>query len=121
METPETTTRTHTIDATGRRLGTVATEAATVLMGKDQPDFERHLVTPVTVTIENASKLDIPWKKKDEIYQSYSGYPGGRKTETLIHLAKRRGYSEVVRRTVKGMLPKNKLQSRMMQNLIVTD
>jgi large subunit ribosomal protein L13 len=116
-----TATRTHTIDATGRRLGTVATEAATVLMGKDQPDFAKHTVAPVTVTIENASKLDIPEKKQGEIYQSYSGYPGGRKTETLIHLATRLGYAEVVRRTVKGMLPKNKLQARMMQNLTITE
>jgi large subunit ribosomal protein L13 len=117
----ETTMRTHTIDATGKRLGKVATEAATVLMGKDQTDFAKHTVTPVTVTIENASKLDIPEHKKKEIYQSYSGYPSGRKVETLERLGTRLGYSEVVRRTVKGMLPKNKLQAVMMKNLIVTE
>ena len=121
VSTAGTTDGTHTIDATGRRLGNVATEAATVLMGKDKPDFTKHTVAPVTVTIVNASKLDVPDKKQGEIYQSYSGYPGGRKTETLIHLATRLGYGEVVRRTVKGMLPKNKLQSRLMQNLVVTE
>jgi len=119
--TTDTSTRTYTIDAAGKRLGKVATEAATYLQGKDQPDFANNVLTPVTVTIENASKLDIPERKRTEIYQSYSGYPGGRNEETLEHLATRLGYAEVVRRTVKGMLPKNKLQSQMMKNLIVTE
>lgn len=114
-------TREYTIDATGKRLGNIATEAATYLQGKDLPDFVNHIAAPVTVTIENASKMDIPEKKKGEIYQSYSGYPGGRSEETLEHLGKRLGYAEVVRRTVKGMLPKNKLQAVMMKNLIVTE
>ena len=114
-------TRAYTIDAAGKRLGTVATDAARFLIGKDQPDFAKHTVAPVTVTIENASKLDIPHNKRKEIYQSYSGYPGGRKMETLEHLGERLGYSEVIRRTVKGMLPKNKLQAVLMKNLIVTE
>src|SRR5690606_33708415 len=99
----------------------VATEAARYLMGKNSADFERHILAPVSVTITNASKLDVTDKKQDEIYQTYSGYPGGRKTETLEHLAGRLGYAEVVRRTVKGMLPKNKLQKGMMKNLAVTE
>lgn len=119
--TAETNTRTYTIDAAGKRLGSVATQAATYLQGKDQPDFSNHILAPVTVTIENASKLDITDKKKGEIYQSYSGYPGGRSEETLEHLGKRLGYAEVMRRTIKGMLPKNKLQSQMMKNLIITE
>jgi len=113
--------REYVIDAAGKRLGRVATEAATLLQGKDKPDFVRHLVAPVTVKITNASKLDILDKKKEDIYQSYSGYPGGRRVETLEHLGERRGYSEVVRRTVEGMLPKNKLQKLMMHNLEVTE
>lgn len=113
--------REYTIDASGKRLGKVATEAARYLMGKDSADFVRHNAAPVSVTITNASKLDISEKKKEEIYQSYSGYPGGRKTETLEHLGERLGYSEVVRRTINGMLPKNKLQKVMMKNLTVTE
>ena len=120
MET-NTTTREYTIDAKGKRLGKVATEAATLLMGKNQPDFAKNIVADVKVTIENASQLDIPEKKKTEGYQTYSGYPGGLKTETLEHLGERRGYAEVVRRTVNGMLPKNKLQSVLMKNLVVTE
>lgn len=111
----------YTIDAAGKRLGKVATEAATILNGKNTPEYAPHTVQEVIVRIENASKLDIPEAKKGEIYQSYSGYPGGRREETLEHLGKRLGYAEVVRRTVRGMLPHNKLQKPKMKNLIVTE
>lgn len=114
-------TRTYTIDAAGKRLGKVATEAATYLIGKDQPDFAKNLVAPVSVTIINAAKLDLSDKKGTEVYQTYSGYPGGQRSETLTHLAKRRGFAEPVRRTIEGMLPKNRLRARMMKNLIVTE
>ena len=116
-----TNTKTYTIDAAGKRLGKVATEAATVLMGKNEATFAKHIMSDVVVTIENASKLDIPEKKKGEIYQSFSGYPGGRKTEPLIHLAERLGYAEVVKRTVGGMLPTNKHKKPLLKNLIVTE
>ncbi len=116
-----TNTREHHIDATGKRLGIVATEAAKVLLGKTEPDFAKHLVAPVTVTITNASKLDISEKKKTEVYQTYSGYPGGLRNETLDHLGKRRGYAEVLRRTIGGMLPGNKLKKPMLKNLIITE
>lgn len=120
MET-QTTTKLHTIDATGKRLGVLATEVTTILMGKNQPDFARHLVADVKVEVKNVSKLDIPEKKKIEIYQTYSGYPGGRKTETLEHLATRRGYAEVVRRTIGGMLPHNKLKKILLKNLVISE
>ncbi len=115
------TTNTYTIDATGKRLGKVATEAASVLQGKNDPSYARHTVADVTVVITNASKLDIPDKKETEIYQSFSGYPGGRKTETLIHLATRRGYAEVVERTIAGMLPNNKLKKRLLKQLTISE
>ena len=117
----ETTTKIHTIDATGKRLGILATEVTTILMGKDQPDFARHLVADVKVEVTNVSKLDIPEKKKAEIYQSFSGFPGGRKTETLEHLANRRGYAEIVRRTIGGMLPHNKLKKILLKNLVISE
>lgn len=115
------TTTEHTIDAKGERLGKVATEAAMLLNGKNSPDFTRHLVADVTVSITNASKLDLTEKKREEIYQTYSGYPGGQKNETLDHLAKRRGYSEVVRRTVAGMLPNNKLKKQLLKRLVISE
>lgn len=111
----------YTIDATGKRLGKVATEAATVLMGKNDPNYAKHVKSDVVVEISNVSKLDIPEKKEGEIYQSYSGYPGGRKTETLDHLANRLGYGEVVRRTIGGMLPNNKHKKRLLNQLVITE
>ena len=117
----QSTTKLHTIDATGKRLGILSTEIAKVLMGKDQTDFARHTVENVKVEVKNVSKLDIPESKKTEIYQTYSGYPGGRRVETLDHLAKRRGYAEVVRRTVSGMLPDNKLKKILLKNLVITE
>ena len=113
--------KTYTIDAAGKRLGKVATEAAAVLIGKNDPDFAPHILNDVEVTITNASKLDVPEKKGTEIYQSYSGYPGGRRVETLKHLATRRGYAEVLKRTISGMLPKNKHRKRLMNQLVVTE
>jgi large subunit ribosomal protein L13 len=120
MTTPN-TSRTHTIDASGKRLGNLATETAKVLLGKDQSDYARHLVADVTVEIKNASKMDVPEGKKSEIYQTYSGHPGGQKNETLAHLATRRGFAEVVRRTVAGMLPNNKLKKRLLKQLVISE
>ena len=117
----QTTTKLHTIDATGKRLGVLATEVTTILMGKNQPDFARHLVADVKVEVTNDSKLDIPEKKKAEIYATFSGFPGGRKVETLDHLAKRRGYAEIVRRTIGGMLPHNKLKKILLKNLVISE
>jgi large subunit ribosomal protein L13 len=116
-----TETNTYIIDAAGKRLGKVATEAARIMMGKHRPDFARHTIAGMKVEIINASKLDIPEKKKGEIYQSYTGYPGGRRTETLEHLGERRGYAEVVRRTVGGMLPDNKLKKRLLADLTISE
>jgi len=113
------TGRMHTIDATGKRMGKVATEAATVLMGKTEVDYTKHIMSDVVVTIDNAGQMDIPEKKGGEIYQTYSGYPSGRKEESLSHLKNRRGIEEVLRRTVRGMLPKNKHQDRLLKQLII--
>ena len=111
----------YTIDATNKRLGRVATEAASVLLGKNTTHFAKNIVEPVTVKIVNASQLDISEKRGTEEFQRYSGYPGGRHVETLAHLAKRRGYEEVLKRVVSGMLPKNKLHKLRLQNLVVTE
>lgn len=111
----------YVIDATGKRLGRVATEAASVLVGKNSPNFAKNMIAEVTVKIENASKMDIPENKKENTYQSYSGYPGGLRSETLDHLGKRLGYSEVLRRTISGMLPKNKLRKPTLHKLVISE
>lgn len=115
-------TKTYTIDAKGKKLGRVASEAASILMGKNTATFVRNAIPSVKVTIVNASAADISDKKKEEkTYSSYSGFPGGLKVEKLGKVASTKGYKEVFRKAVKGMLPKNKLQTPMMKNLAVTD
>lgn len=109
------------INAEGKRLGHVATEAASILLGKNTAHFAKNVVEPVTVKIENASKLDISEKRSKDTFQTFSGYPGGLKKETLGHLAGRRGYAEVLKRVVGGMLPKNRLHKLRLQNLEVTE
>jgi large subunit ribosomal protein L13 len=109
------------IDAKGKRLGRVATEAASMLLGKNSTSFTKNNVAEVAVKVTNASQLDISQKRGTDTFQSYSGYPGGLRKETLAHLARRLGYGEVVRRVVKNMLPKNKLQKPRMHNLQVTE
>lgn len=112
----------HTIDATGKKLGRVASEAAMILMGKHKPSFVKHKIMGDEVKIENASKLDIDNKKKDsKIYTRYSGYPGGLKTETMSKVIENKGYKEVVERAVYGMLPNNKLRKQMMKNLEIKE
>jgi large subunit ribosomal protein L13 len=112
----------YTLDAKGARLGRLATQAATMLMGKKDPGYARNLLAGHTVTITNVSRLDLSDRKRaQKEYFHHSGYPGGEKIETLGKLALRRGYPEIVRRAVYGMLPKNKLRERMMKHLIITD
>lgn len=116
------TTNEYTIDAKGKRLGRVATEAASVLMGKNSPAFMKNEVAEVTVKIINASGMDISEKKRQESeFQNYSGYPSGLNREKLGHFIDRRGYGEALRKTISGMVPKNKLHKPRMKNLIVTE
>lgn len=111
----------HTIDATGKKLGRVASEAAAYLRGKSSTDFAPNKVPKVKVTITNASKLDLSEKRLAEEFTTYSGYPGGLKHETRGHLIGRRGIKEVVMRTVRGMLARTKLRTEMLKNLTITE
>lgn len=112
----------YTIDAQGKRLGVIAAEAASVLLGKRSPAFAKNIAFPVSVSVINARLLDISEKKRDQkVYKTYSGYPGGQKVERLGHLAERRGYGEALTRTIGGMLPKNKLHKERMKNLSIKE
>lgn len=115
-------THKHTIDAKGKRLGLLATEVAKILVGKNDTAFARNVLPDVEVSIVNARLLDVSEKKRTmEEYQTYSGYPGGQKREKLGALSARRGYGEVIRRTVSGMLPKNRLRTKRMKLLSITE
>lgn len=112
----------YTIDASDRKLGRLASDIATKLMGKESVDFKRNQVADVTVTVENAAEMDISDDKLDnKEYDRHSGHPGGRKVETAREVVESKGYSELLRRAVRGMLPKNKLQDPTMKNLTVVE
>lgn len=110
----------YTIDAEGKKLGRVATEAAMILMGKNKPDYKPNVAPKVTVRIENASKLDISEKKqKGKIYTRYSNYPGGLKSETLDEVVAKKTEAEILKRAIHGMLPTNKLRKIMLSHLVI--
>ena len=112
----------HIIDAENKRIGRVATEAAVYLMGKNTPTFKRNAIPQVTVEIKNTSKALIDEKKRSQnTYSRYSGYPGGLRQPTMEQVITKHGYSELFKEAVKGMLPKNKLRSKMMNNLKISE
>ncbi len=112
----------YTIDATNKSLGRLATEVASILMGKNDPSFTRNTVSAHTVTVTNASKIkQDPRKMLTKTYKSFSGYPGGLKQSTMEHVSKTKGFSAIVSNAVKGMLPDNKLKKDMMKKLTITE
>jgi large subunit ribosomal protein L13 len=111
-----------TVDATGRTLGRVASEAAALLIGKDQTSYQRNVYSGSPVKVVNASKLRITAKKLDEIFHTrYSGYPGGLRIMKGTEITEKRGMKELIKLSVHKMLPKNKLQKEMIKNLKVED
>jgi len=110
------------IDAQGKKLGRIASEVASVLMGKNRADFVRNAIPDVKVKISNAGKIFVTNKKMEaKVYKSYSGYPGGLKERSMKKVVSDKGMKEVLRIAIKGMLPKNKLRDRMMKNLAITE
>lgn len=111
-----------TIDATGKKLGRVASEAARHLMNKMSPSYERNEAPDIKVTVINCSKADIEEKKKkDTVYRTYTGFRGGLKEETLEKLIQRKSYTEAFKKAIYGMVPRNKLTKIMMKNLTLKD
>ena len=110
----------YNLDATGEKLGRLASKVATLLMGKNSPDFQKNVIADVKVNVGNISKLDISSKKMEQKeYNSYSGYPGGRKVGRMKTVVAKKGYAELMRKAVRGMLPANKLRSELMKKLII--
>lgn len=110
------------IDASGKALGRVATEAALVLRGKTSPSYARHIAPKVRVEISNAGQLKITGNKLSaKTYSRYSGYPGGLKQPTLAVVAERHGLSEPLRHAIIGMLPRNKLRPVLLKQLHITE
>jgi large subunit ribosomal protein L13 len=116
------TTKEYNIDAEGKTLGRVASEVAVLLCGKDSPDYARNLVSAVKVKVANISKIKIINDKLNSRYHKhYTGHPGGMIVETNAMIAAKKGYAELLRLAVHGMLPNNKLKPLMLKNLIITE
>jgi len=107
------------VNAEGKILGRLATEVATLLRGKKKPQFSDFCDTGDFVIVVNAEKIRVTGRKtEDKVYYSHSGYPGGLKSETLKDVLKDKP-EEVIRRAVRGMIPKNKLGRRVFKKLKV--
>ena len=111
----------HIIDARSKTLGRLSTEIAKYLMGKHQPDYTPNVDSGDFVVVLNAKELVLTGAKwTDKIYYSHSGIPGGFRARSAqeVHALSPR---KVIEHSVKGMLPKNKLQDVRLRRLKVYD
>lgn len=91
-------------------------------MGKTSADYTPHIRSDVKVSVVNVGKLYTPEKKRrQKIYTTYSGYPGGLKRESLSSLNARKGKGEAIRRAVSRMLPRNTMKTARMKNLLISE
>ena len=109
----------HVVDAEGMVLGRLATEVANVLRGKHKPIYAPHLDTGDFVIVVNADKVVLTSNKVEtKLVRHHTGYPGGLKIRTYGEVLSKRP-EEAIRRTVKGMIPKNRLGNQMIKKLKV--
>ena len=109
----------YVIDATGISLGRLASRVALVLMGKHKPTYTPHVDTGDFVIIINAEKVGFTGNKlRDKRVYRHSGYPGGFRSSTYAEIMAKHP-TRLIEKVVKGMLPKNKLGSKMLKKLRV--
>jgi len=109
--------QTHTIDATGKVLGRLASQIAILLMGKHKKDYDPSKDMGDFVIVKNVDKIKLTGKKLEkEIYYRHSGYIGGLK-EIPIKRIFEKNPAFLLKKAVYGMLPKNKLRKRMIKRL----
>src|SRR5207253_2810654 len=107
------------VDAEGQTLGRLATRIADTLRGKDKPQYTPHVDTGDFVVVVNAEKVAVTGNKLDDkLYHRHSGYPGGLRSRTLRDQLDRQP-AEVIRKAVKGMLPRNRLARQQLNKLKV--
>ena len=107
----------YVVDAEGKTLGRLATRIADTLRGEDKPQYTPHTDTGDFVVVVNAEKVAVTGKKMDEkMYYRHSGYPGGLKERSLREQLERRP-TDVLRKAVKGMLPRNRLARQQLLKL----
>ena len=109
----------HVVDAEGMVLGRLSTEVARLLRGKHKPMFTPHMDTGDHVIVINADKVVLTSSKAEsKLVYRHSGYPGGLKSTTYADLLRTKP-AEAVRRTIRGMIPKNRLGRQMLTKLKV--
>ena len=109
----------YVLDAEGKTLGRLASEAASILRGKKKPIYTPHVDTGDYVIIINAEKVEVTGKKrKEKIYKRHTGYPGGLREITFEKL-QAKNPEEIIRHAVKGMMPKGSLGRQMYKKLKV--
>ena len=109
----------YVVDADGKTLGRLATQIATVLRGKHKPTYTPHVDVGDFVIVVNAEKVAVTGDKREKkLYWRHSGYPGGIRSRTLGDLLEKRP-EEVIRKAVKGMLPRNRLARQQLRKLKV--
>ena len=107
----------YVVDAEGKTLGRLATQVANALRGKRKPQYTPHCDTGDFVVVVNAEKIRVTGNKRaDKVYRRHTGYPGGLKSRTLAEMLDRRP-EEVIRKAVRGMLPKNRLARQQITKL----
>ena len=107
----------YVVDAEGKTLGRLATQIADTLRGKRKPQYTPHVDTGDFVVVVNAEKIQVTGNKLDQkIYYRHSGYPGGLRERTL-RVQLDRFPTEVLRKAVRGMLPRNKLGRQQLTKL----
>ena len=110
------------LDAAGQSMGRVASDAASILLGKKSVGYVQNEVMPVEVRVENLSKMKLNEKRTaSKTYLRYTGYPGGLFSTPMQMMIDKKGISEVFRKTVDGMIPRNKLRKERMKRLTTTD
>ena len=109
------------VDATGQVAGRLGSKVAKLLRGKYKPSFTPHVDCGDNVLSINADKVIFTGNKwNDKVYLHYTGYPGGQRETTPAQLmARPPGAERLVKKVVKGMLPKNKLSRQLLDNLYV--
>ncbi len=111
--------RWYLVDAEGQTLGRLATRIADTLRGKRKPEYTPHVDTGDFVVVVNADKVAVTGKKLEQkMYYRHSGYPGGLRARPLAAELERRP-TEVIRKAVKGMLPRNRLARQQLTKLKV--
>ncbi len=109
----------HVIDASDKILGRLASQVASLLMGKHKPIITHNLDTGDFVVVINADKIRVTGNKaRQKLYYRHSGYPGGFKSISLEEMMQTNP-TRVIEYAVKGMLPHNRLGARMMKKLRV--